>query len=92
MPTPAEWAATCADAGHRARSVGGLLCAACAESYARQQVEAALERDEVLYQAALAFCHSIEAKLSHARASQKEVALEDAVRAAAVIRAVKGTL
>ena len=38
-----------------------------------------------LYEAALAFCHSIEGRLAHGRASSKEIALEKAVRAIAAL-------
>ena len=50
MPNPrtaAEWAEWCVDHGHRSRGIGGLLCLACADAYARQQVEALEELESL---------------------------------------------
>jgi len=44
---------------------------------------------DTLYEAALAFCHSVESTLKHGRASQKLIALERAVGAYARARAAE---
>lgn len=55
MPNPrtaAEWAKQCPGNGHDAIRDRGTLCVDCADAYARQQVEAALQDARMI-----AHCH-----------------------------------
>ena len=97
MPDPrtaAEWAVKCLLEGHVPQSPEpqiGYMCENCAESYARQQVEAALERQRGAIKALMAAAKSLMDEAGGKRATNWKTVNDAMVAGAAAIGALSGT-